>query len=335
MEKKTISIVAAVLAVALVVVGILFVQQKQSAENLQALQAELNAEIDALNAQVDEKAAEIEALNVDAADKDSQIEALNADVADKSSQIDALNADVADKSSQIDALNADVADKSSQIDTLNADVADKSSQIEALNADVSDKSQKLEAMNADMTELNSQIQALSANSTDQAATVESLTAELEQLRQSTAKPEIPDSIPGTYSTTREFLYAMEQADYSYTYMGIDGDGDETITTDFSCAGHSVTIWLWFSSDCESVMMRVWDVIAYNALAKNAVCTVCDELNYSYRYVCFYMEGDNTVTMSMDFIVRPDGNAGDIVLDGLLTSLAVLEYAYPNLEPYAA
>ena len=43
MEKKTISIVAAVLAVALVVVGILFVQQKQSAENLQALQAEADS----------------------------------------------------------------------------------------------------------------------------------------------------------------------------------------------------------------------------------------------------------------------------------------------------
>ena len=296
MEKKTISIIAALLAVVLVVVGVLFIQAKQTVGSLQQSQSEMAAQIDALNA--------------DVADKDSQIDALNADVADKDSQIDALNADVADKSSQIDALNADVADKDSQIDALNADVADKSSQIDALNADVADKVNQ----------------------------IDTLSAELEQALQDSTVPaavqeEIPDTVPGKHSITRSFLYALDQYDITYDYTGVNDNDKDTVTIDFNIAGRTLTFRLWFSPDCEDVQMVVWDVIAFNAGDKSAVRAAVDSLNLTYRFSCFYLEVDNTVTMSMDFIVREDGKASDILLEGLVRGLSILEDAYSTLEIY--
>lgn len=199
MGKKAISILAAVLAVALVVVGILFFQAEQTVSQCRQDQSALIVKIGE--------------LNDDMADRDSQIEALNADIADRDSQIAALNADVADRDGKIEALSADVADKDSKIEALSAEAADKD------------------------------------------AAIESLTAELSQARESGAV-EIPDSVPGKYATTRQLLYALDQAEINYTYDGIDSDGDEYIIIKDTCAGHPVTFRLWFSPDCEQANLRV-------------------------------------------------------------------------------
>lgn len=288
MGKKAISILAAVLAVALVVVGILFFQAEQTVSQCRQDQSALIVKIGE--------------LNDDMADRDSQIEALNADIADRDSQIEALSADVADKDSQIEALSADATDKDSQIAALNADVADRDGKIEALSAEAADKD----------------------------AAIESLTAELSQARESGAV-EIPDSVPGKYATTRQLLYALDQAEINYTYDGIDSDGDEYIIIKDTCAGHPVSFRLWFSPDCEQANLRVWDIISFTSQQKNDVRIACDELNSTYKFAAFYLDYDSTITMSMDFILREDGKAGSIMLEDLMLAYSILEDAYPTLE----
>lgn len=316
MGKKAISILAAVLAVALVVVGILFFQAEQTVSQCRQDQSALIVKIDELNASLADRDSQIEALNANLADKDSQIEALNADVADRDGKIEALNADVADKDGKIEALNADVADKDSQIEALSADATDKDSQIAALSADVADKDSKIEA--------------LSAEAADKDAAIEGLTAELSQARES-SPVEIPDSVPGKYATTRQLLYALDQAEINYTYDGIDSDGDEYIIIKDTCAGHPVTFRLWFSPDCEQANLRVWDIISFTSQQENDVRIACDELNSSYKFAAFYLDYDSTITMSMDFILREDGKAGSIMLEGLMLAYSILEDAYPTLE----
>lgn len=330
MGKKAISILAAVLAVALVVVGILFFQAEQTVSQCRQDQSALIVKIDELNASLADRDSQIEALNANLADKDSQIEALNADVADRDGKIEALNADVADKDGKIEALNADVADKDSQIEALSADATDKDSQIAALNADVADRDGKIEALSADVADKDSKIEALSAEAADKDAAIESLTAELSQARESGAV-EIPDSVPGKYATTRQLLYALDQAEINYTYDGIDSDGDEYIIIKDTCAGHPVTFRLWFSPDCEQANLRVWDIISFTSQQKNDVRIACDELNSSYKFAAFYLDYDSTITMSMDFILREDGKAGSIMLEGLMLAYSILEDAYPTLE----
>ncbi len=179
-----------------------------------------------------------------------------------------------------------------------------------------------------------QIEALNADVADKDGKIADLSAELEQLRQSVPQPlEIPDSVPGEYATTRQFLYALEQMEIDYIYNGIDDDDDEYITIEDNCAGHPVTFRLWFSPYCNQANLRVWDIISFNPQQETEVQIACGELNASYRFVTFYPSYDNTVTMKLDFLIWEDGNPGGIMLDGLLSAYAILEDAYPALEPY--
>lgn len=298
MEKKITWIISGVLALALIVTGVLFIQEKQAND----------ARVQELESTLSQQASEIAALNADAAEKDSQIEALSADAADKASQIEALNADSVDKDSQIEALSADVAERDSQIETLSADAAEKASQIEALNADVADKASQIEALNA----------------------------QLEQQASATQKPEIPASIPGEYASTREFLYQLEQEDIIYDYGGIDtyNGNKEKVTVSFECGGHNIDIRFWFPESNDDVSIRVWDVISYRSAVESSVIRACNELNNTYRFVTFEADSnDCTVTLSMDLIVRPEADIGDITLEALVRVYSILKEAYSTLDYY--
>ena len=326
MEKKITWIISGVLALALIVTGVLFIQEKQTND----------ARVQALESTLSQQASEIAALNADAAEKDSQIEALSADAADKASQIEALNADSVDKDSQIEALSADVAERDSQIEALNADAAEKNSQIEALNADAAEKASQIEALNADAAEKASQIEALNADVADKASQIEALNAQLEQQASATQKPEIPASIPGEYASTREFLYQLEQEDIIYDYGGIDtyNGNKEKVSISFECGGHDIDIRFWFPESNDDVSIRVWDVISYRSAEESSVIRACNELNNTYRFVTFEADSnDCTVTLSMDLIVRPEADIGDITLEALVRVYSILKEAYSTLDYY--
>lgn len=326
MEKKITWIISGVLALALIVTGVLFIQEKQAND----------ARVQELESTLSQQASEIAALNADAAEKDSQIEALSADAADKASQIEALNADSVDKDSQIEALSADVAERDSQIETLSADAAEKNSQIEALNADAAEKASQIEALNADAAEKASQIEALNADVADKASQIEALNAQLEQQASATQKPEIPASIPGEYASTREFLYQLEQEDIIYDYGGIDtyNGNKEKVSISFECGGHDIDIRFWFPESNDDVSIRVWDVISYRSAEESSVIRACNELNNTYRFVTFEADSnDCTVTLSMDLIVRPEADIGDITLEALVRVYSILKEAYSTLDYY--
>ena len=326
MEKKITWIISGVLALALIVTGVLFIQEKQAND----------ARVQELESTLSQQASEIAALNADAAEKDSQIEALSADAADKASQIEALNADSVDKDSQIEALSADVAERDSQIEALNADAAEKNSQIETLNADAAEKNSQIEALNADAAEKASQIEALNADVADKASQIEALNAQLEQQASATQKPEIPASIPGEYASTREFLYQLEQEDIIYDYGGIDtyNGNKEKVSISFECGGHDIDIRFWFPESNDDVSIRVWDVISYRSAVESSVIRACNELNNTYRFVTFEADSnDCTVTLSMDLIVRPEADIGDITLEALVRVYSILKEAYSTLDYY--
>ena len=311
MEKKITWIISGVLALALIVTGVLFIQEKQAND----------ARVQELESTVSQQTSEIAALNADAAEKDSQIEALSADAADKASQIEALNADSVDKDSQIEALSADVAERDSQIETLNADAAEKNSQIEALNAGAAEK--------------DNQIEALSADAADKASQIEALNAQLEQIS-TTQKPEIPASIPGEYASTREFLYQLEQEDIIYDYGGIDTNNGnkEKVSISFACSGHDIDIRFWFPESNDDVSIRVWDVISYRSAVESSVIRACNELNNTYRFVTFEADSnDYTVTLSMDLIIRPEADIGDITMEAMVRVYSILKEAYSTLDYY--
>ena len=255
--------------------------------------------------------------------------------AELSALIESLNADVAEKELEIDTLNADVADKASQIDSLNADVADKNSQLEQMTSELADKDVQIDALNADVSAKKSEIDALNADSTGKDNTIESLNAELERLRRSGSdNVEIPSHIPGVYSTTREFLYVLDQENISYSYKGIDSDGDERVILDYTIADRDFTLRLWFSSDCDDVALRVWDVITFTDSEKATVQSLCDTLNGKYRFANFFTEHDNTVSLRADFVL-PVSGSGEVVLEGVLLAALVLDDIFTSIDSLPA
>ena len=182
--KKNVAIpIIAILAVAAVALGVLFVTTN----------ADKTAQIVTLTADVTDKTGQIETLSADVADKAGQIETLSADVTEKAGQIETLTADVADKAGQIETLTADVADKTGQIETLTADVAEKADQIEALNTDVADKAGQIEALNTDVADKAEQIEALFADQKSKEKQISELTETVEQQNRQLAYSEMSES----------------------------------------------------------------------------------------------------------------------------------------------
>lgn len=290
MEKKTLTIVSAVLAAALVLMCILFFTSKNS-----------------YAADLSDRDAQIAALNTDVSDRDSQISALTADVDSRNAEIETLNTAAADKDAEIEALNAAAADKDAEIEALNAAAADKDAEIEALNAAAADKDAEIEALAAQITDLE-----------DTVASYDSVA--------------IPGSVPGAFDTTRSFLYALERFGIEYTYEGLDRDGDDSVVIYDTCAGHSITIHVWFMEN-DTAAIRVWDLITFNSSQKATVTQVCNRLNTTYRYASFTADDDNTVTLSFDCIFRDSYDAGEIALEGLLRCINILGESFSSLEPY--
>ena len=172
-----VSIISILVIISLILLALFFNSKSTLTQQINALNADITdkaEQIDALNADVADKAQQIDTLNADVADKAQQIDALNADIAGKAEQIDALNADVADKAEQIDALNADVAGKAEQIDALNTTIAEKDQQIDTLNADIAGKAEQIDALNADIAGKAEQIDALNDDIADKNQQIETL-----------------------------------------------------------------------------------------------------------------------------------------------------------------
>ena len=103
---------------------------------------------------------------------------------------------------------------------------------------------------------------------------------------------------------------------------------------FECGGHDIDIRFWFPESNDDVSIRVWDVISYRSAVESSVIRACNELNNTYRFVTFEADSnDCTVTLSMDLIVRPEADIGDITLEALVRVYSILKEAYSTLDYY--
>ena len=312
--QNGIKAVIAVLGALALLLGLAFLQAKGDIRSL-------NGDIRTYTETVDEKEQEIDVLTLAAADSASTIETLNADIADKDAQIEALNADVADKDAQIETLNADIANKDAQIETLNADIADRDAQIETLNADAADKDAQIEALSADVADKDAQIEALST--------------------QLTALPEpedLGDPAEGRFANTRRITLRLQENGIPYSF---DDSGDDDVISirkdSISANGvpFSYTLGLYLEEDNSSAAFIVWNLIDYDEKDTAAVRQVCDELNYTWRWIRLNTDPtDDSVTCSRDCVLADCPEAGDILWATLEHIDSLLSLAYDDLAPYA-
>lgn len=136
-----------------------------------------------------------------------------------------------------------------------------------------------------------------------------------------------------YANTKAALAAMDKYNLVYTLEGVDGDGDEEVVITHKTDASEYTIHMFFPEDDETVSIRVWDVIAFDSSVRSAVLETVNDLNCSYRFLRFRADSDNTVTVSIDLIVRAGNGIGDIVLEALGHIQSIVDEAYPELAVF--
>lgn len=137
----------------------------------------------------------------------------------------------------------------------------------------------------------------------------------------------------TYPSTQAFLNALDQEGVLYKNCGIDDDGDEYILLEFSDQDHEYSINFFFHDDQEHASVFVWYIIYIDEEDALEAMLACNTLNSKYNYTCFYLdETDYTVTASMNLIFR-DSNVDQVAMDALMYMQAIMENAYPVLQPY--
>ena len=119
------------------------------------------------------------------------------------------------------------------------------------------------------------------------------------------------AVTAQYSSTQDFVDAMNEEGYKFTLKGVDQEGDELVITN----------------------IRVWNVIDYNQSDFMDVLVAVDKLNSDYNYVRFYTDDyDDSVTAALDLIYR-DEDVDDICMEALYYVVNIVEEGLAALAPY--
>lgn len=126
----------------------------------------------------------------------------------------------------------------------------------------------------------------------------------------------------TYACTRAFTDALREAGVFYEVEGVDEDGDELVSID----RWSFTLNCYFSEDGQDMSILIWYLSSYDPSQLDDVLMICSRLNSESRGVCFYAdESDNTITASMDVILREE-DADEVALEAVEYLLELLPEA---------
>lgn len=102
-----------------------------------------------------------------------------------------------------------------------------------------------------------------------------------------------------YRSTQVFLDYLDQKSIKYTYSGIKEDVEYCKVSYSLDNFDSQSIVLLFDEDCESVSLRMWNIITASA-GKNYILNTLADLNANYKYVKYvFDESDSSVQAEID------------------------------------
>ena len=164
------------------------------------------------------------------------------------------------------------------------------------------------------------------------------TEEESPVEEADAEPAEPveDGVP-QYANTKAFVALLEEFEIEgWEVAGIDGDGDELVQfEDYVGDEYEYIVNIYFSEDEEQIGYYVWYVIEYEEEDFADVLYACNTLNSNYKFLTFYAdESDNSVTASMNLIVRENDDVAEIAIEGLLHIENIFAEAIEVLGEYA-
>ena len=125
-----------------------------------------------------------------------------------------------------------------------------------------------------------------------------------------------------YATTKDFIRALEDKGFKYTYKGIDSDKDEQVIVSFSDDYYdTIAVRFFFDEDEDKVSIRIWNLIDVSA-GESYAATAVNKLNKDYKYAKFILDtSDSTISVEND--IYADDTDGDKVVRLMNVLLQIL------------
>ena len=116
----------------------------------------------------------------------------------------------------------------------------------------------------------------------------------------------------------------------YDYFEPGENSSEAIKISYKCDNvDSVSVLVFFDKDGGSINAKSFSIAKVPTGKIVEMYTLLNELNYEYRWVKFYLDSDNEVTVSGDAIISEE-TAGNECLEIVLRYINIIDDVYPKL-----
>lgn len=127
-----------------------------------------------------------------------------------------------------------------------------------------------------------------------------------------------------------FKKFLDQKEIKYTYFEPQENRKEAIRIGYSGKNASdIQLLYFFDDNANSVNVKVFDIAKIAADKLMNVYVLLNELNCEYRWVKFYVDSDNQVTVSGDAITD-EANAGEELFEILVRYIQIIDEVYPRI-----
>ena len=133
------------------------------------------------------------------------------------------------------------------------------------------------------------------------------------------------------SSTKQFIDTLEAHNTKYTVGEPTQSGKDTMIISYGGKNMpSIRCKFFFDTDCESVAIRVFDIVKIPESKVAAIYPVVNAINSKLRFAKFCIDtDDNTVQAEMDAAFRSH-DVGEICRELLLRCVSICDDAYPDL-----
>ena len=131
-------------------------------------------------------------------------------------------------------------------------------------------------------------------------------------------------------TARSFMTKLESRDLKYTYNEAIEGRNENVRVSFNGKyGNTVALTFFIDPDGTTVNIKVFTICKCLEEKLMEMYVQLNQLNYEYRWVKFYLDEDNEVTVSGDAVVTPE-TAGEELFELMARYLNIIDEVYPRI-----
>ena len=128
---------------------------------------------------------------------------------------------------------------------------------------------------------------------------------------------------------KNFIRELQSKDIKFDSKEIDGGKDWVMVrfTGKNCP--TITTQFFFDADGESVSAKCFTICQVPKDKRNAMLDAVNTMNVKYRWLSFYIDGDEEVTCNADSVLNAETSA-EVCFNLLVRFITIVDEAYPEL-----